>query len=251
MASMVPPNSRIRRPACTLLADHERSWRFFDRVNSWPVRRSNRAIAESVNVVSSSNICAASEATRRRLPKSLRRLTGATAPSRANLANLAGWMLSPRLRATAVARTNLSRSRRPSMLGALVEWGGERSHVSRDRPMLGSCSSRSSSAFFPSLSSESLSACADSLRARARPARPIRSNVSALGNTNRCAFISPVKRARMIRPSSVSNAARAAKPIAVRMSCAGTNARRPRWRVAICLWLERVASLEGVIGRLL
>ena len=52
-----------------------------------------------------------------------------------------------------------------------------------------------------------MSACADSLRARARLARPMRSNVSALGNTNRCAFISPLKRARMMRPSSVSNAA--------------------------------------------
>ena len=40
---------RINRPACVLLADHERSWRFLDRVNSRPVRRSNRAIAESVN----------------------------------------------------------------------------------------------------------------------------------------------------------------------------------------------------------
>ena len=62
MASMAPPNSRISRPACVLLADHERSWLFLDRVNSRPVRRSNRAIAASVNVVSSSNICAASEA---------------------------------------------------------------------------------------------------------------------------------------------------------------------------------------------
>ena len=80
------------------------------------------------------------------------------------------------------------------MLGALVEWGGVRSHVSRDRPMPGSCSSSASSAFFLSSPRASLSACADSLRARARPARPMRSNVSALGNTNRCAFISPLKR---------------------------------------------------------
>ena len=97
------------------------------------------------------------------------------------------------------------------MLGALVEWGGVRSHVSRDRPMPGSCSSSASSAFFLSSPRASLSACADSLRARARPARPMRSNVSALGNTNRCAFISPLKRARMMRPSSVSNAARPAR----------------------------------------
>ena len=58
------------------------------------------------------------------------------------------------------------------------------------------------------------------------------------------AFISPLKRARMMRPSSVSNAARAARSIAVRMSCAGTNARRPRCRTASRLWLERVAPLE-------
>ena len=50
----------------------------------------------------------------------------------------------------------------------------------------------------------------------------MRSNVSALGNTNRCAFISPLKRARMMRPSSVSNAARTASR----------------------LWLERVTPLE-------
>ena len=31
---MAPPNSRISRPACVLLADHERSWLFLDRVNS-------------------------------------------------------------------------------------------------------------------------------------------------------------------------------------------------------------------------
>ena len=62
---------------------------------------------------------------------------------------------------------------------------------------------------------------------------------TALGNTNRCAFISPLKRARMMRPSSVSNAARAARSIAVRMSCAGTNARRPRCRTTSRLWLER------------
>ena len=127
------------------------------------------------------------------------------------------------------------------MLGALVEWGGVRSHLSRDRPMPGSCSSSASSAFFRSSPSASLSACADSLRARARPARPMRSNVSALGNTNRCAFISSLKRTRMMRPLSVANAARAARSIAVRMSCAGTNARRPRCRMASRLWLERVA----------
>ena len=45
----------------------------------------------------------------------------------------------------------------------------------------------------------------------------------------------------MMRPSSVSNAARAARAIAVRMSCAGTNARRPRCRTPSRLWLERVA----------
>ena len=56
-------------------------------------------------VVSSSNISAASEAIRRREPKSLSRLTGATAPSRANWARLAGWMLSPRWRGSASART--------------------------------------------------------------------------------------------------------------------------------------------------
>ena len=130
------------------------------------------------------------------------------------------------------------------MVGALVEWGGVRSHVSWDRPMPGSCSSSASSAFFRSSPRAPLSACADSLRARARLARPMRSNVSALGNTNRYAFISPLKRARMMRPSSVSNAARAARSIAVRMSCAGTNARRPRCRTASRLWLERVAPLE-------
>ena len=156
----------------------------------------------------------------------------ATAPSRANWARLAGWMLSPRWRGRAIARTKVSRSRRASMLGALVEQGGVRSHVSRDRPMPGSCSSSASSAFFRSSPRASVSACADSLRARARPARPMRSNVSALGNTNRCAFISPLKRARMMRPSSVSNAARAAWSVAVRMSCAGTNARRSRCRTA-------------------
>ena len=32
------------------------------------------------------------------------------------------------------------------MLGALIEWGGVRSHVSWDRPMPGSCSSSASSA---------------------------------------------------------------------------------------------------------
>ena len=53
------------------------------------------------------------------------------------------------------------------MLGALVEWGGVRSHVSRDRPMPGSCSSSASSAFFLSSPRASLSACADSLRANA------------------------------------------------------------------------------------
>ena len=127
------------------------------------------------------------------------------------------------------------------MFGALVEWGSVRSHVNRDRPMGGSCLSSSSRASFRSSSSESLSACADSLRARVRPARPIRSNVSALGNTSRCAFISPVKRARMMRPSSVSNAARAAKSIAVPMSYPGTNVRRPRCPVASLRWLERVA----------
>ena len=74
-----------------------------------------------------------------------------------------------------------------------VEWGGVRSHVSRDRPMPGSCSSSASSAFFRLSPRASLSACADSLRARARPARPMRSNMSALGNTNRYAFISPLK----------------------------------------------------------
>ena len=42
----------------------------------------------------------------------------------------------------------------------------------------------------------------------------------------------------------VGNAARAARSIAVRMSCAGTNARRPRCRTASRLWLERVAPLE-------
>ena len=42
----------------------------------------------------------------------------------------------------------------------------------------------------------------------------------------------------------VSNAARAARSIAVRMSCAGTNAHRPRCRTASRLWLERVAPLE-------
>ena len=94
-----------------------------------------------------------------------------------------------------------------------VEQGGVRSHVSRDRPMPGSCSNSASSAFFLSSPRASLSACADSLRALARPARPMRSNVSALGNTNRCAFISPLKRARMMRPSSVSNAARAAPSV--------------------------------------
>ena len=209
---MAPPDSLINRPACVLLADHERSWLFLDRVNSRPVRRSNRAIAESVNVVSSSSICAANEAIRRRLPKSLSRLTGATAPSRANLANLAGWMLSPRWRGRAMARTKVSRSSRASMLSALVEWGDVRSHVNRDRPMVGSCLSRSSRAFFGSSSSVSLSACADNLRARARPAKPIRSNVPAFGNTSRCAFISPAKRASTNKPCDDPEVAQGAEP---------------------------------------
>ena len=130
------------------------------------------------------------------------------------------------------------------MLGALVDWGGVRSHVSRDRPRLGSYASNAFSACLRSSSRASLTAWADSRRARARPARPMRSNVSALGNTNRCACIAPLTRARMMRPSSVSNAARAATSIAVRMSCAGTNARRARCRMASRLWLERVAPLE-------
>ena len=124
------------------------------------------------------------------------------------------------------------------MLDAPVEWDSVRSRANRDRPMVGSCLSRSSGAFFRSSSSMSLSACADSLQTRAHPARPIRSNVSALGYTSRCAFIPPVKRARLMRPSSVSNAARAIRSIGVRMSYAGTNARKPGCRVASLLWLD-------------
>ena len=73
MASRVPPKSRISRPTCGLLSDQERSCRFFERVNSWPARRSNMAIAASVSAVSSSNIWAARVAMRRRSPKSLSR----------------------------------------------------------------------------------------------------------------------------------------------------------------------------------
>ena len=49
---MVPPNSRSRRPACVLLPDQDWSRVRVERVNSCAVRRSNRAIAASVSVVS-------------------------------------------------------------------------------------------------------------------------------------------------------------------------------------------------------
>ena len=48
---MVPPNNRIRRPACALLADQDWSRVRLERVNSCAVRRSNRAIVASVSVV--------------------------------------------------------------------------------------------------------------------------------------------------------------------------------------------------------
>ena len=104
-----------------------------------------------------------------------------------------------------------------------------------------------------------MSACADSLRARARPARPMRSNVSALGNTNRCAFISPLKRARMMRPSSVSTAARAARSGAIgQHSMAGAAARgvqtgthgddagerRAGWHQGVCMRTHNRRSFE-------
>ena len=135
MASMVPPNSRIRRPACPLLAAQDKSRVRVERVKSWAVRRSNRAIAASVSVVSSSEICAASDATLRRSPKSLSSVSGATAPSRANFASRAGWMASPRSRGRPSARTCFNLSNRPCMLAALVECGGALGDLATEDPL--------------------------------------------------------------------------------------------------------------------
>ena len=93
--------------------------------------------------------------------------------------------------------------------------------------MAGSFFSKSVNAPFRVRSRASLSACAEIRRARARPARPMRSNAAVLGSTNRSAFMSLINPIRMMRPSSVWNAARAARSIAVPIS-SGTKGPQPK-----------------------
>ena len=72
-------------------------------------------------------------------------------------------------RARPSARACFGRSNRPCMLAALVECANTRSHVSRERPILGSCFSSSVNARFRPASRASLIACAARRRARTRP----------------------------------------------------------------------------------
>ena len=65
----------------------------------------------------------------------------------------------------------------------------------------------------------------------------------ATGKTYRKAFRYRVSHSRIRRPSSVSNAARAASSIAVAMASRGTNGCSPRWRIASCLRPVGVAPL--------
>ena len=85
--------------------------------------RSNMTIVASVSVMDKSAICAASVAIRRRSPKSFSKLTGATAPSRANLSSRSGCRPCPRFGGKSKDRRYFKRSKSAVMLAGLVECG--------------------------------------------------------------------------------------------------------------------------------